>query len=286
MEGLQKFFLKITPIIMLICFVCFGISHTFNAGNNNITYLTQETIQIDENTSIDQYKFDFRSYADNIDISILKRSTNQIIDIDTWQSTINSYNILWQDGYDIGDISQTILNSGILIIDGIIQFINITLVPWRIISGILLTGLSIIGININKETIIHNTLNSILDYAQIPLIAPVLPNGQLIYANTIWDLHAPILMTGDNFRIDVLFDAGYQTIGHYKTIEIIKLPQDKYRIYYTDTNNNVVMVCDQNVWQYADIQRIEILDTNTFDNALNNKIAKLLDICRATESNL
>ena len=183
MDGLKNLFLKLTPIIFLICCICYGILHTFSSNEeSNITYLhTQyvntETYEPYVNPTDEQkeqalkvYKFDMVSYTQNIDQNILVRSVQKTFNLQNYNNIIESYEVIWQDGYQIGDILKTLLNSVILVLDSIIFPINIILIPLRITAGLILTGMSIIGININKGTAIIPFLNTITDEASIPLI--------------------------------------------------------------------------------------------------------------------
>jgi len=165
----MKIFFRLIPITLLICFLCFGISYIFNI--ENLTYL--QTLQTNNGTKV--YSFDFASYVNNIDINILKRATQNIFDTQTFKNIIEAWTTIWEDGYNFGDLMNTIVNGFIMTIDIIMVIINIPLILLRICSGILLTGLSIIGININNETgIIIPSLNAILDFAAIPYIQPAI----------------------------------------------------------------------------------------------------------------
>lgn len=176
MGGLQRLYFRILPIITLICFICFGVTHIFDRNETkHITYLTHETINTgtaENPIYIENYNFDMRSYIDNIDINILERATNQVIDTNTFENTLYRFNQIWENGYDVGDVSMTIINGIILVVNGILTMINMTLIPIRIACGILLTAFSLVGININVETPITKSLNWLLDSLQIPLIQP------------------------------------------------------------------------------------------------------------------
>lgn len=167
--GLGNFFKKVIPIIMLICFISFGISIIFQ--NTDITYLKHITIDSQGNTlEHNYYTFDFNSYVQNIDIDILKRAITNIIDTESYQDVLNSWETIWTDGYQLGDIFSSIVNGFIMLIDVAITAINFLIVPIRIIAGVLLTGLSILGIDINSNGTIITSLNTLLDSATIPLI--------------------------------------------------------------------------------------------------------------------
>ena len=182
MGGLQRLFLRITPIIMLICFVCLGITHTFQQeGQPNITYLTSEVITIDDNNTpnnttddltVRNYTYDFESYRNNLNQNILQRSITNTIDVETYQKTTEQFNVIWADGYQFGDGVQTIVNAVILVINSLIIPINIIITPLRLTAGVLLTAMSLVGININRQTFILKALNAILDYTAIPMINP------------------------------------------------------------------------------------------------------------------
>lgn len=167
--GLGSFFKKVIPIIMLLCFVAFGISIIFN--NTDITYLKHITEDSNGNAlTHPYYEYDFASYIDNIDINILQRAVTNIIDTTTFTDVLNSWETIWTNGYQLGDIFASIVNGFIMLVDVLLTIINFLIVPIRIIAGILLTGLSILGIDINSNGIIITTLNDLLDIGAIPLI--------------------------------------------------------------------------------------------------------------------
>lgn len=165
----MKILAKLIPFTFLLCLICFGISYIF--GIENLTYLTYNTTT----NEMKVYYFDFNAYTQNIDINILKRATNNIIDTTTFNNIVEAWKTIWQDGYNFGDLTETIVNGFIMLFNIIILLVNIPLVLLRIASGILLTGLSILGININNETgIIIPTLNAILDFGAIDYIQPAI----------------------------------------------------------------------------------------------------------------
>lgn len=280
MGGLQRLFLRITPIIMLICFICFGITHTFQQeGQANITYLTHETIEVtadnplteeNEQVTIENYIFDFKSYRDNIDINILKRATTNVIDLQAYQNTLDNFNTIWENGYNPGDILLTLGNASLLIINTLILPINIILTPLRIISGILLTAFSLIGININRQTPIINTLNAILDKATINMINPTF-NKELYQdlANTRWYFKQQL--TADSVRDENEYPYNLQVYfttpggGNYKNIRTrVEVINNVLHIYviYTDTDNNEIYVYD-NGWIYEDSRTTYFTNQNT-----------------------
>lgn len=188
MDGLKHLLFRVIPLITLICFVCFGITYTFQQQDQTpITYLetnyydksngfviidnpTEEQKEAD--TTLKVYEFNFTDYRNNINQNILKRAVEHTLTLEAYQWTLEQFDEIWQDGYQIFDVSKTIANGVVLIINTLILPINILLVPLRIIAGLLLTGMSIIGININNGIIITPILTFILDKLAVPFIAP------------------------------------------------------------------------------------------------------------------
>lgn len=165
----MKILAKLIPFTFLLCLVCFGISYIF--GIENLTYLTYNTTS----NGMKVYYFDFNAYTQNIDINILKRATSNVIDTTTFNNIVEAWKTIWEDGYNFGDITTTIVNGFIMLFNIIILLVNIPLVLLRIASGILLTGLSLLGININNETgIIIPSLNALLDFGAINYIQPAI----------------------------------------------------------------------------------------------------------------
>lgn len=164
----MKIFLKLIPLTLLICFICFGLTIIFDI--QNLTYLSRTT---KDNITI--YTFDMNQYVQNLNIDILKRATTNTIDVETFKNVFESWGTIWDNGYDFGDIFFSLLNGFIMVFDLLIVPINLVLIVLRIIAGIMLTGLSLIGININSNGVILTTLNNILDFSKIPLISPALP---------------------------------------------------------------------------------------------------------------
>lgn len=198
MGGLTRLFMRILPIITLICFICFGITYTFESADiHDITYLSTETINVgtQENpNNITLYQFDTKSYIENVNVNILKEATTKTIEFDKYMHTYDNFNIIWQDGYKAGAVTQTILNGVLLLVNTLILPINILLVPMRITAGLLLTAFSLIGINIGTETpgpII--TMNQfILHRLAIPLIDPTEEYGTTPeLAGTQWYIKTP-----------------------------------------------------------------------------------------------
>lgn len=211
MGGLYRLFTKILPIMMLICFISFGILNTFQTeGQANLTYLTQETYNIgtEENPEYKElYTFDTKSYAENINQDILNRSLDHVLTLEAYQLTLNKFQQIWDDGYNLFDISRTIANGVVLIINTIILPINILLIPLRIISGIILTGMSIVGINVNNGRFICPVLIFIIDKLAIPFIQPenptgettILENQQYIFKDNLEDYYTEDIQINFNF---------------------------------------------------------------------------------------
>lgn len=284
MGGLQRLFLRITPIIMLICFVCLGITHTFQQeGQPNITYLTTETIAIDDNNTettedditITNYSFDFKSYRENIDNDIIKRSLDNLIDTDNpqnptdiqkYQANLNIFKTIWEDGYDFGDITGSILNAVILTINTLILPINVVLIPIRITAGILLTAFSILGININRDTGIIKFFNIILDELSIPLINPTWDNELAMIGQTYYfkmSIESEIGPREDVIAGNYYFEFTSPSGGKYKQLQWITNAHDQNdtKIWYYDTDGYQILVYDSknNGWQYQDSRTITIM---------------------------
>lgn len=284
MGGLTRLFMRILPIITLICFICFGISYTFETQQTgSLTYLSKEVITLNDNETpqdttddltIEQYKFDMVSYAQNIDQDILKRSTTKVFQLQTYQAVLDTFNNIWEDGYNSGDIMNTILNASILIIDTLILPINIVLVPLRITAGILLTAFSLVGINVNKQTTIINALNFLVDKLNINLSNPVYDKPYSKYNGTWWQMDTTITSqqqgTQAQWSINVLFES--QSGGQYKAI-LVQTINSKLHIWYRDTENYEIEVYNEdNGWIYQDSKTIYIKTNNTLDQADYQKL--------------
>lgn len=157
---------KLIPFTFLLCLICLGISYIFNI--DGLTYL----YSYKNDAEMIVYDFDFTSYINNIDIDIIKRATKDTIDISKFTGMVENYKTIWENGYQIGDITATITNGFCLIINLVILIINIPLTIARILAGVILTALSLLGININSNSIILKSLNMFLDFASIPYLEP------------------------------------------------------------------------------------------------------------------
>lgn len=251
MGGLYRLFLRITPIITLICFICFGITHTFQQQNQQpLTYLSTEEVQytiytrdpntqeyIQETETQEIYTFDMTSYVNNLNQNILKRATNNIFDLTAYKKTLDTFDNIWKDGYQFGDGVQTIINTGILIVNTIITIINVVITPLRLIAGIILTGLSVMGININRQTPFITAMNAILDNANIKYLKPTWNDENPPTLNDtkwIWNLHQDSIRDAfaHNQRLDCNFSDG---IGNY--IGIWFFTDERIGYIWVDANN-------------------------------------------------
>lgn len=300
MGGFQRLILRITPIIMLICFICLGITHTFQqVGTQNITYLSYETITLDNNNTeettdditIDNYTFDFTSYTTNIEnLNILERSLNHTLDIDAYERTLNRFNTIWDDGYNVGDVSNSILNGVILVINTIILPINILLVPIRICSGIILTGLAIMGIRIDQQTPIITLLNNLVDKLTIPLINSTWARDGNI-EDSIWQFKQNVTTEYSTeyhtfATINVPLNFTTESGGNFKQIftDVYDVQQDSFnnysaktKMWYVDTDNNQILVYDDGYWYY-DVKVINIGDVSNLTKQQLNAINYFLNL--------
>lgn len=290
MGGLYKVFTKILPIMMLICFISFGILHTFSqVGQGNPTFLSTETINIGTEEEPDNktlYTFDMKGYTENISVEPLKDSISNTIDVTTYERVLNKFNYIWKDGYQFLDGIRTIINGVLLVIDTIITSINIVILPLRITAAIILTGMAIIGINISRDTTIIKGLKAISQLARIPLIQPSYPSGATYYyqgdvflfKNSLnfqyfentpsAERHIDIkFITQDNKewnRINIIetrnpttWKINFQNTNNYDSIN------DRYEtiyIYDTTTSGWYDTLIDDTTYQYQMIQFTEIPD--------------------------
>lgn len=296
MSGLQRLFLRITPIIMLICFVCLGISHAFQQeGQPNITYLTTEIITLDDNNTettedditITNYKFDFRSYTQNIDNDILKRATENVFNIDDYNKNVAVFNLIWNDGYDFGDGIQTIVNAVILVINSLLTLFNILLTPIRITAGIIITALSILGIDVTKnqnKPLIY-TLHGILDNLNIKLMKPTyneIYHTELKYTTWIWNNTIDCRNDIDSDENSIVINIEFEAIDHANFYGIIwnyNQTGDIYYIYKENNENHEIKVYEYGTgWLYQNVKQITITST-----AITNEydIATMVTILRA-----
>lgn len=260
MSGLERLLFRITPIFMLICFICLGITHTFQtAGAENITYLSETYYDktnfqpIDNPTeqqkeqALKVYEFDTQNYVTNINQNILKRATTNTIQFDTYQETINAFNLIWEDGYQPLDILKTILNACILVVNTVLIIINVIITPLRITSGILLTGFSVLGININRQTPITTALQTILDSFAIALIQPVSDNTEeSALTDTAWHLNNEIEQKQSGYVFEFTFDIVDTQLEHSITCNKLRVGFDWIKV--TTTNNEEIYIYRNGQW--------------------------------------
>lgn len=240
MGGLGRLFTKIIPIITLVCFLCLGITITFaNLNQPNLTYLTTETINVgtEENpNNITYYNLNTIEYMSNMKVDILKQATENTIDTNTYQATINRFNEIWENGYNIGDVLDTIANAILLVINSLIIVINIIILPLRIISGLLLTAFTLIGININNGVIVIPLLKGILNNLAIPLISPTATKDKYIndLTNTQWYLTTlPPLNNMERYEVVINFKATFNNRQlYFWKYEFGKNAFGTYYVYY------------------------------------------------------
>jgi len=232
MGGLSRLFSRLIPIITLVCFICLGITTAFNPinKNNNLTYLTKETIQLNNNEELTYYNFDTLSYLNNLKGEELIESLGNTIDTDSYNNNLVKFNQIWEDGYQVGDVSASIVNAGILVVNTILVGLNLIFLPVRLICGLLLVGMSAVGINISQGYVIIPMLKGLAMNLNIPLITPK-QNIDQSYDNattsTRWILDDTLINSvNTTLSIEVNFDItgstlqgwGYRRIVVKKTI--------------------------------------------------------------------
>lgn len=311
MNGLKHILGRVIPIITLICFVSLGVLYIFNTDNLtylNVEYMDKTTATIYTNPTEEQkeqsykiYTYDFKTYVDNIDQNILERSIENTLDFQRYNSVLTNFNNIWENGYSFGKITETILNAVILTINTAILPINIIVTPIRIIAGLLLTGISLMGINTNANTPINNMLNGILDYAVIPLINPTKSYEQspdqilgksYVMNQNITDKYYKVqkhwisgagttsgwIYNYTNYNININFTS--QAGGNYKqlfTQYTTTNGQENLKIWYVDTSNNQILVYN-NGWLYEDSKHITISSNNDISNSdLADQLAKYIN---------
>lgn len=285
MGGLERILMRITPIFMLICFICLGITHTFQADyNQQITYMSEvyydktnfhpidNPTQEQKETALKVYEFDTQSYIDNIDIDILKRATTKTIQFETYIETLESFNTIWDNGYQTGDVLDTILNAVILIINTVLLPINIILVPLRIIAGIFLTAFSLVGININRETAIIIMLNFIIDRLAIPLISTV-GNEETAQKleGSFWVLNPPEEKAG-NFTFN--FQATLN--NNYSMTYFDKMIIAKDHIIFRTPQGEQIYIYQDGQWIYGNWSRYVYITNNEFSGTKASQISAFL----------
>lgn len=279
MGGLGNLFKRILPIIMIICFICLGITHIFKpTPNRQLTYLTQETIHSDiTNTDTTFYKFDTNAYMSNITSNTLKESLNLEDSFSTYQQVLRTFGLIWADGYQIGDIIKTIGNAVILLIDTLIMPINFILIPIRISMAILLTTLSLIGINTGYKVGLIKFITVLATEIEIPLLSMKNDTQSVVIDSTIqqgsqWQINnSPLLYA--NKQIDFIFYdtdyTEYKAIKYEITNATINNPIQKNSLYYQKANDTWILVYEKigftQTWTNDKYKTI-ILGNNNFTN--------------------
>lgn len=188
MGGLANLFRKLIPITLLICLISFGIAQIFTT--NGLTYISTIT----NTDGISYTKFDFAKYIKNINTTYIKDAVTNVIDVKGLQQQLNQFKKIWNDGYDLGDGIKTIIGVIILVIDLFITFLNMLFVPIRLIAGLILTALNIVGINTNTSSPIINLLKMLLNLHRttkngieplIPLIKWNIASTETILVTTV-----------------------------------------------------------------------------------------------------
>ena len=286
MGGLGKLFTRIIPIIMLVCFVCFGITHAFNeVGIENKTYLSSQTINVgtQENPqTIKYYNLDVVSYLNGVNSNILTRSIDKVIEIDTYKQTLNSFNNIWKDGYQVGDIIRTVGNGILLVVNTIILPINILLVPIRIIAGIIITALSLVGINTSKKGIITDSLNAIIDNLAIPLIKPIFDKNPNSLINQTYIFNENIRMFWNNYNNDLTYPIQFtcnnqQYTSLRMTINFWETDTYIYYIYLDNNQQQQQLVVYHNGWLQQEYRTITITGFGTQSQNDYESIMLMLD---------
>lgn len=305
--GLGRLFSRIIPLITLVCCLCYGIIHIFDKDNNhNLTYLTAsyyntETYEKIENPNEEEkqnaelvYEFDMVAYTQNIDIDIIKRSIQRVIDLQAYQKTVEKFETIWNDGYQVGDISKTLLNSISMILNTTILIINAVLYPIRVIAGILLTSMSLIGININNGIVIIPFLKFVLDKLAIPYVNSIAPQAEyypdLYQTRWQWDINALEnyfnSFTNQKKEYNLTFTINFASLDtgtrmtKFTYINVNYNWNNKHQIQITywniqgTTKEDIVVY--KNGWIYDNAQIIEILK-NDLDTNENYEMTLKLD---------
>ena len=269
--GLGNFFKKIIPIIMLVCFVSLGITKSFEAlGIENLTYLSQETINVgtEENPqNFEYYNLDVNGYMQGMETNILERAVSNVFDVDTYSRVLNTFNQIWADGYQFFDGIFTLINAIILVIDSMIMPINALLVLCRVGCALILTGLTIVGININAGGVITTALFAIVDHLAIPLIPPVynvdmnttLNGREYKFLNSNLTLNSGIFSNNKYFYFESN-GIEWSSMNDYSN----KLVYGKYE--QGNPNQIQLTVYENGQWINQAYREITILDKNTLTN--------------------
>lgn len=284
MGGLERFFLRITPIIMLICFICFGITHIFGNRNQNgqhLTYLENNKILLNNPeqdgyvNSIVEYKFNVEEYIENASTKTLIEGLQKSADFQGWVNNINAFKTIWENGYNAGDIALSVVNGCILIVNSIITLINFTLIPIRLSAAIFLTAISIMGVNINYDGTIINALKLMINSTTIPNIEPLLPTGQSIYYLQTYKFYDSFIVFKEKLIIDVNFECDNETYNRIYWGMNGKIEYVKIFTVGPNTTEETTTVYIPTTWVWPTYQTITILDQKIEDKT-QDKLNKIL----------
>lgn len=165
MNIVKKIILLIIPITILLSLIAYGLQSIFNI--ENITYL--KTITTEHGTTFQYY--DWNLYVNNLKIAdTIKNLFTKTLDVQAIKNSVGSFYKIWNDGYNIGDLGKTLITGFNLIGNVIILMLNVIILPIRIVVILILTILSILGINISAESEILDILKWIINDMIIPSI--------------------------------------------------------------------------------------------------------------------
>lgn len=288
MGGLWSVFKKVVPIITLVCFICLGITHTFQqVGADNITYLSTETYdketweKIENPTPQEQqegftyYTFDTNTYMSNFNVNYLKDASTNVSNLDAFLNTLNKFNEIWEDGYQFLDGVKTIINGLLLIFNGLLTCVNMVLWPVRLLSALILTAFNLVGINtanqIANNGIICSTLYFFCYQLAIPLINPTTNiDGNTRINQTHWLLNNSLTLNSSIWsnRKNFYFESNGQEFSSMNDYS-----NKLYYNYYTQgsTTENQILVYENGQWVNQAYRNITILDKNSLtDNEVED----------------
>ena len=134
---MKRTILKIVTFLICIGVVAMAINTIF--GNETVTYLTKEQIDMVNGTHFYIWKFDFWKYIENVQLSI--QNVNEF--------TLNLPTRSWS--------STDIANNIAIVVDYIIVVINVLLYPLRIGAYLLNNVLALLGLSADMNAA-HNGL--------------------------------------------------------------------------------------------------------------------------------
>lgn len=167
MGFIKKTLFILIPITLLFCLIAYGIEVIF--PGQNLTYLGYTT----PSGEYFPYVYDWKSYINNLDITKLLNIITNATDITAFFDKVKDFMDIWQDGYDLGDGIKTIIGILILAVDLGLYVINILFsIGTKLLAGILITVLSLMGINISYGN--NAVISVLIDFINIPSI-PMIP---------------------------------------------------------------------------------------------------------------